>query len=105
MNDIKKGIQTLLLGTSEKAGSGVDKILEGWKFLGWEKPEITEHTRPDYVQLVLKVVQPSKKTQQENPIRNDETPQDNPIRTNKTQQEAGKKEQEKSRESFCVRRR
>ncbi len=55
----------MLLGKAEKAGSGVDKILAGWKKLGWDAPRLTEEVQPDYVVLTL----PIGKTRQENPIR------------------------------------
>ena len=44
------------LGGAEKAGSGADKILKGWKYLGYGKPILEEQTRPDYVELKLKLV-------------------------------------------------
>lgn len=55
----------MLLGKAEKAGSGVDKILAGWKELDWDEPRLTEEVQPDYVVLTL----PIGKTRQENPIR------------------------------------
>ncbi len=55
----------MLLGRAEKAGSGVDKIVGGWKYLGLPTPIIEEKTRPDYVVLTMSV----KKTHQENPPR------------------------------------
>ncbi|MDO5526566.1 MAG: ATP-binding protein [Prevotella sp.] len=45
----------MMLGRAEKAGSGVDKIVAGWKELKWGKPVINEETQPDYVQLTLPV--------------------------------------------------
>ncbi len=68
----------MLLGKAEKAGSGVDKILAGWKELGWDEPKLTEEVQPDYVVLTL----PIGKTPQEKPIRkpHKKTPQENPIR-------------------------
>ena len=56
----------MLLGKAEKAGSGVDKILAGWKELGWDTPILSEEVQPDYVVLTL----PIGKTHQENPSRN-----------------------------------
>lgn len=68
----------MLLGKAEKAGSGVDKILAGWKELGWDEPKLTEEVQPDYVVLTLPIGnthqekplrKPTKKTHQENPSR------------------------------------
>ena len=57
------------LGRAEKAGSGVDKIVNGWKYLGWTVPTVEEATRPDYVVLTMpvenEVEKPYKKTRQE----------------------------------------
>ena len=55
----------MLLGRTEKAGSGVDKIVSGWQSLGWPFPTVTEETRPDYVVLTMQLG----KTTQENPTR------------------------------------
>ena len=66
------------LGRAEKAGSGVDKIVSGWRYLGWPTPTVIEETRPDYVVLTMRIGKsdesaltrkPDKKTRQENPIR------------------------------------
>lgn len=55
------------LGRAEKAGSGVDKIVSGWRSLGLPLPTITEETRPDYVVLTMQLnTKPHKKTPQEN---------------------------------------
>ena len=43
----------MMLGRAEKAGSGVDKIVSGWKYLGWPLPTVKEETRPDYVVLTM----------------------------------------------------
>ena len=43
------------LGRAEKAGSGVDKIVNGWRYLGWPTPVVTEETRPDYVVLTMRI--------------------------------------------------
>ena len=80
------------LGRAEKAGSGVDKIVSGWRYLGWPLPNVSEETRPDYVVLTLQVGQePDKKTRQENPTRKPDkkTRQENPTRKpdKKTRQE------------------
>lgn len=45
----------MLLGRAEKAGSGVDKIVAGWEYLGWGKPIIKEEVQPDFVVLTLPV--------------------------------------------------
>lgn len=42
-------------GRTEKAGSGVDKMMGGWRYLGWLTPNVTEETRPDYVVLTMRV--------------------------------------------------
>ncbi len=42
-----------LIGRSDKAGSGVDKIIEGWKFAKWRRPYICEKSHPDTVELFL----------------------------------------------------
>lgn len=44
------------LGRAEKAGSGVDKIVSGWEYLGLPKPQVKEEVRPDYVVLTLSLV-------------------------------------------------
>lgn len=57
------------LGRAEKAGSGVDKIVNGWKYLGWTVPTVEEVTRPDYVVLTMPVENEVEKTVQENRTR------------------------------------
>lgn len=42
-----------LIGRSDKAGSGVDKIMKGWKFANWRRPTIEEMVHPDKVELFL----------------------------------------------------
>ncbi len=42
-----------LIGRSDKAGSGVDKIMEGWKYAKWRRPYISEKSHPDVVELYL----------------------------------------------------
>ena len=72
-----------MLGRAEKAGSGVDKIVSGWKYLGWPLPTVAEETRPDYVVLTMQLgTEPDKKTRQENPTRKPDkkTRQENPTR-------------------------
>ena len=57
----------MMLGRAEKAGSGVDKIVSGWKYLGWPLPTVAEEIRPDYVVLTMLLdTEPDKKTTQEN---------------------------------------
>ena len=41
------------IGAGDKAGSGIDKIVQGWKSQHWRPPSIQEKTRPDRVELVL----------------------------------------------------
>ena len=50
-----KYLQTLFtfLGSAEKAGSGVDKILTGWKVLNWKRPYLFEKKRPNKIVLTL----------------------------------------------------
>ncbi|MGM9819682.1 MAG: RNA-binding domain-containing protein, partial [Candidatus Onthomorpha sp.] len=52
-----KSLQTmfLMLGASEKAGSGVDKILKGWKEQHWRKPQLVTKYQPDKVELTLQM--------------------------------------------------
>ena len=58
------------LGRAEKAGSGVDKIVNGWQSLGWPLPTVAEETRPDYVVLTMQLGTTTvKKTTQENNTR------------------------------------
>lgn len=42
-----------MLGVAEKAGSGTDKILKGWKESNWRSPDIEERLQPDKVVLVM----------------------------------------------------
>ncbi|MBQ2017971.1 MAG: putative DNA binding domain-containing protein, partial [Alistipes sp.] len=46
-----KALQTMfmLLGSAEKAGSGADKIIQGWKTANYRNPRIEEITQPDKV--------------------------------------------------------
>jgi ATP-dependent DNA helicase RecG len=50
-----RALQTMfmLIGSAEKAGSGVDKILAGWKEENWQRPYVEEKQRPDKVVLLL----------------------------------------------------
>lgn len=43
----------MLIGRAEKAGSGVDKIMTGWKDAHWRKPFIELENQPDKVKLTL----------------------------------------------------
>ena len=79
------------LGRAEKAGSGVDKIISGWQYLGLPLPTVVETTRPDYVMLTMQM---TKKNQQEKPTRKtnkknqQENQQEKPTRkTNKKNQQ------------------
>jgi len=51
-------LQTMfsLLGYGEKAGSGYDKIRQGWASQQWRRPSIAETYRSDRVKLVLPMV-------------------------------------------------
>jgi len=51
-------LQTMfsLVGYGEKAGSGFDKIRQGWAWQNWRLPIIEETLRPDRVRLVLQMV-------------------------------------------------
>lgn len=55
------------IGRSEKAGSGVDKILAGWEYLGMPVSQVKEDTHPDYVVLRL----PLKKSNETNTLQVD----------------------------------
>lgn len=50
-----KYLQTMFtfLGSAEKAGSGVDKIIRGWEELKWKKPYLVEKKKPNKVVLTL----------------------------------------------------
>ena len=50
-----KYLQTIFtfLGSAEKAGSGVDKIIRGWEKLNWKRPYLVEKKRPNKVVLTL----------------------------------------------------
>ncbi|NCO36165.1 MAG: hypothetical protein AUJ92_04135 [Armatimonadetes bacterium CG2_30_59_28] len=53
-----KTLQTMfnLIGYGEKAGSGFDKMRQGWASQQWLTPNIEESTRPDRVRVVLPMV-------------------------------------------------
>ena len=49
-----------------------DKIVSGWRYLGWPVPVVTEETRPDYVVLTMPVgisgkKAPTRKTHKKTP--------------------------------------
>lgn len=48
-------IQTMfmMLGPADKAGSGGDKIMEGWRKNGWVSPMLVENSQPDRVVISL----------------------------------------------------
>ncbi len=45
-----------LIGLGEKAGSGIDKIREGWKSVRWRIPTLGEQQKPDRVTVVMPMV-------------------------------------------------
>lgn len=45
-----------MLGYGEKAGSGIDKIRQGWASQKWRWPILQEHVKPDRVYLILPMV-------------------------------------------------
>ena len=42
-----------MLGVAEKAGSGTDKIMKGWREANWRSPNIEEQQAPDKVVLTM----------------------------------------------------
>ena len=42
-----------MLGVAEKAGSGTDKIMKGWREANWRSPQIDELQTPDKVVLTM----------------------------------------------------
>lgn len=46
----------MMIGTAEKAGSGVDKIRRGRKFQHWRTPSVRESMQPDRVQWTLPMI-------------------------------------------------
>ena len=42
-----------MIGVAEKAGSGTDKIMKGWREANWRSPNIYEQQGPDKVVLVM----------------------------------------------------
>ncbi len=53
-----KSLQTMftIIGAAEKAGSGVDKIRQGWNSQHWRSPKIKESVQPDRVIWILPMV-------------------------------------------------
>ena len=53
-----KALQTMfmMIGTAEKAGSGVDKIRRGWETQHWRIPAVREQVQPDRVQWLLPMI-------------------------------------------------
>ena len=45
-----------MMGAAERAGSGADKILQGWKEADYRSPELKERIQPDKVELTLPLV-------------------------------------------------
>lgn len=45
-----------MIGLGEKVGSGIDKIVKGWKSQNWRPPGIREQFQPDRVKLILPMV-------------------------------------------------
>ena len=43
----------MMLGKAEKAGSGVNKIMSGWREANWNVPKLEESNRPEKVVLTL----------------------------------------------------
>ena len=46
----------MMFGKAEKAGSGADKIISGWKESNWNSPNLEEKSRPDKVVLTMPLV-------------------------------------------------
>lgn len=42
-----------MLGVAEKAGSGTDKILKGWRETNWRTPILNERQKPNKVELIM----------------------------------------------------
>ena len=53
-----KALQTmfLMIGAAEKAGSGIDKIRQGWRSQHWRWPSIQEQLQPARVRLIMPMV-------------------------------------------------
>lgn len=46
----------MMVGAAEKAGSGVDKIRQGWNSQHWRSPRVKEQVQPDRVRWLLPMV-------------------------------------------------
>lgn len=46
----------VFIGVGEKAGSGADVIVKGWEDQKWTKPELSEHIKPERVEMVMRMV-------------------------------------------------
>ena len=46
----------MMLGKAEKAGSGADIIISGWKKSNWNSPNLEERNRPDKVVLTMPLI-------------------------------------------------
>ena len=46
----------MMIGKAEKAGSGADIIISGWKDSNWSSPNLEEKSRPDKVILTLPLI-------------------------------------------------
>ncbi len=46
----------MMLGKAEKAGSGADIIISGWKDSNWNSPNLEEKNRPDKVILTMPLI-------------------------------------------------
>jgi ATP-dependent DNA helicase RecG len=53
-----RSLQTmfLMIGAAERAGSGIDKIRQGWRSQYWRWPSIQEQVKPTRVRLVMPMV-------------------------------------------------
>lgn len=53
-----KALQTmfLLIGGGERAGSGIDKIRQGWRSQHWRSPSMQQRVQPDRVRLIMPMV-------------------------------------------------
>ncbi len=57
------------LGRAEKAGSGVNKIVSGWRYLEWPVPTVTEDARQDYIVQTIRIGKSDEDDPQESPTR------------------------------------
>src|SRR5438309_2019363 len=49
-------VKDILIGEGEQAGSGIDKIHQGWQSHHWRFPSIREQVQPDRVRVILPMV-------------------------------------------------